>query len=87
MNKAYVDNSEQIKPLNTLKPGNSAVIKKIRHSPVELRDRLLRMGFVEGAGIRITHIAPLGCPITVRILGSQVCLRCNEAKYILVQET
>jgi ferrous iron transport protein A len=51
----------------------------------ELEQRLLELGFVEGAEIEVLHEGPLGRdPIAVRVNDSTVALRRREAMAIIV---
>jgi ferrous iron transport protein A len=51
----------------------------------ELESRLIELGFVEGAEIKILHEGPIGRdPIAVRINGTTIALRRREAMAILV---
>jgi ferrous iron transport protein A len=51
----------------------------------EIEARLLELGFVEGAEIRVLHEGPIGRdPIAVRINGTTIALRRREAMAILV---
>jgi ferrous iron transport protein A len=51
----------------------------------EIESRLLELGFVEGAEIKILHEGPIGRdPIAVRINDTTVALRRREAMAILV---
>jgi ferrous iron transport protein A len=51
----------------------------------EIESRLLELGFVEGAEIRVLHEGPIGRdPIAVRINGTTIALRRREAMAILV---
>jgi ferrous iron transport protein A len=52
---------------------------------IEIESRLLELGFVEGAEIKILHEGPIGRdPIAVRINGTTIALRRREAMAILV---
>ena len=54
-------------------------------SAMELEQRLLELGFVEGAAIEVLHEGPLGGdPIAVRVNGSTIALRRREAMAIFV---
>jgi ferrous iron transport protein A len=54
-------------------------------SAAELEQRLLELGFVEGAEIEVLHEGPLGRdPIAVRVNDSTIALRRREAMAILV---
>jgi ferrous iron transport protein A len=51
----------------------------------ELEQRLLELGFVEGATVEILHEGPVGRdPIAVRLNGTTIALRRREAMAILV---
>jgi ferrous iron transport protein A len=55
-----------------------------RHA-IEIESRLIELGFVEGAEIKILHEGPIGRdPIAVRINGTTIALRRREAMAILV---
>jgi len=42
------------------------------------------MGLVAGQVIEVLQLAPLGDPMTVQVLGSELALRLSEASQILV---
>lgn len=46
--------------------------------------RLMEMGVVPGAPVRIIKAAPLGDPIEIRVRGYHLALRLTEAQTILV---
>ena len=54
--------------------------------PASLARRLLAMGFLPGAPVRVVQVAPLGDPITVDLDGWRVSLRRSEAALLEVQE-
>ena len=49
--------------------------------------RLMEMGVVPGAPIRVIKAAPLGDPIEIRVRGYHLALRRTEAQTILVTTT
>lgn len=49
-----------------------------------LLQRLLEMGFLEGAAIEVLGVAPLGDPIEVRLGDYRVSLRRSEAARVLL---
>ncbi|HZZ90182.1 MAG TPA: FeoA family protein [Caulobacteraceae bacterium] len=54
----------------------------------EIERRLLEMGFVEGAPVRLTHEGLIGRdPIAVRLADRTVALRRREARSVLVRAT
>jgi len=48
-------------------------------------DRLLDLGFTPGEDVIITHAAPLGDPLVIRVRGTLLALRKREAAWIFVQ--
>jgi len=70
--------------LADLKPGQSGEILKINVAG-ELKRRLMDMGVVAGANVRVEKVAPLGDPIEVRIKSYALSLRRAEAKSIEVE--
>lgn len=52
----------------------------------DVADRLIELGFDEGAEVETLHRAPLGDPIAVRVDGATVALRRALAQAILVTE-
>ena len=48
--------------------------------------RMLDMGFVPGATVSVSRVAPLGDPVEYQVKGTAVALRRHEASTILVEE-
>jgi Fe2+ transport system protein FeoA len=72
--------------LDTLRPGEKAIVSFIRLSgSPELRQKLLIMGLVPGQSVEVMNLAPLGDPMTVRLLGFQLALRLDEAACVVVE--
>ncbi|MFD2556371.1 FeoA family protein [Sphingobacterium tabacisoli] len=72
--------------LISLQKGQQAQIQRIKDEcPYEVRQRLLDLGFVHGASIRIQNISPLGDPIAYEIHHTLICLRREDAIYILIE--
>lgn len=78
-----------MKLLGQLNPGMTARIRsvgKTQGCELALARRLLEMGLLEGAEVEVLHQAPFGGdPIAVRVRGSVVALRRNEANTIEVE--
>jgi len=71
--------------LSDLRPGNEAlVVQVLAQGPV--RRRLLEMGFIRGAHLRVEKLAPLGDPMELVIKGYHLSLRREEGDCILVEE-
>ncbi len=50
-----------------------------------IRQRLLEMGFIRGARLKVEKLAPLGDPMELVIKGYHLSLRREESGCILVQ--
>lgn len=70
--------------LSELKPGMRCIVRSVTASSPDLKHKLLTMGIIIGAELKITSIAPLGDPITVTTLGYSLSLRKSEAIGVLV---
>jgi len=70
--------------LDQLTPGSRAVVRHVG-GEMTVRQRLLEMGFVSGALLRVVRLAPLGDPMQVELHGAYISLRRSEARTILVQ--
>lgn len=74
--------------LTSLHKGQQAQIKGIKETcPLEVRHRLLDLGFVIGASVRIQNISPLGDPIAYDIHDTLICLRKDDAFNVLIELT
>jgi ferrous iron transport protein A len=69
--------------LATLRVGARARVVAVKGSGPVAR-RLMEMGVVPGAPVRVIKTAPLGDPIEVRVRGYHLALRRTEAQTILV---
>ncbi len=71
--------------LSELKIGEVGKVVKVEaHS--SLRRRLLDMGLVSGAEVKIERVAPLGDPIEILVKGYHLSLRKDEAETIWVKK-
>jgi DtxR family Mn-dependent transcriptional regulator len=68
-----------------LKPGERGKVLSIKGKG-NLKKRLLDMGMVPGAEIKLEKVAPLGDPIDILIKGYHLSLRKEEAKEILLKK-
>lgn len=67
-----------------LKKGQSAVILRVNGG--ETAQRLLEMGFMPGAGIRLTGKGPFGNPLAFRVGLLHAALRSDEAALIEIKQ-
>ena len=70
--------------LGELEKGAGGLISKTS-GPMEIRRRLLEMGFLEGSRVEVVHVAPFGGdPIAVKVRGALLALRRSEANHVEV---
>jgi len=69
--------------LACLEPGAIGRVRSVG-GRTRLRRRLLEMGFVSGAEVRVVRFAPLGDPIEVELHGYHISLRKAEAREISI---
>ena len=72
--------------LKDLNIGSSAVIKAVGGAGT-MRQHLLDMGMIPGAGLTLVKRAPMGDPIEVHIHGYSLTLRLSEAAMIEVSQS
>jgi Fe2+ transport system protein FeoA len=71
-------------PLSLLQPGDQGEVVSVK-AQGQVRQRLLEMGFIRGARLRVEKLAPLGDPMELVIKGYHLSLRREESSCILVQ--
>ncbi len=69
--------------LDQLPSGVEARVVAVRGDNAVAR-RLMEMGVVPGAPVRVIKAAPLGDPIEIRVRGYNLALRRNEAQTITI---
>lgn len=67
-----------------LKEQEEAVVDSITHPDVDMKRRLLDLGFYKGTPIKKVLISPKGDPNAYRVRGTTIALRNNDAQYIEV---
>ena len=72
-----------MKTLKDVPPGQSAVVEKVTVAgPARLR--LMAMGLLKGARVKVIKVAPLGDPIEMTVGSYHLSLRKTEAEKIIV---
>jgi Fe2+ transport system protein FeoA len=72
-----------VKKLSELEPGQSAIVAEI-DGDSSTRRRIMDMGVVRNAMIKVIRKAPLGDPVEFEIKDYNLTLRKREAEKILV---
>lgn len=73
-----------MKTLDTLKIGQSGIIKELTRKDLALK--LIEMGCLPGEKITLTKIAPLGDPIAIEISGYELSMRKEEASTVVLED-
>ena len=79
--------NRSIQTLGKMVKGQSATIIRVGNEglPPDLIQRMMEMGFLEGSAVEVVHEAPIGRdPVVVRVRGSLIALRRNEANAVEV---
>ena len=71
------------KTLCDLPIGSTGTINAI-NAPLFVKQRFMDMGLVKGTLVYIEKLAPLGNPIQISLKGYSLCIRKEDAKYILL---
>ena len=71
-------------PLHELKVGQRGIIVRVGgQGPV--RRRMMDMGMVTGAEVKVVRVAPLGDPVEFEVKGYSLSLRKSEARNVIVE--
>jgi ferrous iron transport protein A len=84
-NRFHLESRESASPLS-LAPLNRRVCIERLEGPRDDCDRLLDLGFTPGEEVVVTHSAPLGDPLIVRVRDALLALRKREAAWIWVHQ-
>jgi Fe2+ transport system protein FeoA len=79
-----VEMNPVVRPLSTVPLNRSVRIERL-DGPQQDCARLLDLGFTPGESIAVTHAAPLGDPLVIRVRGALLALRKREAAWIWVE--
>ena len=72
------------KRLSEVPLNRSCCIERLE-GPQQDCDRLIDLGFTPGEDVTVTHAAPLGDPLVIRVRGTLLALRKREAAWIFVE--
>ncbi len=83
-NKPSRDAKPECRNLTALKRGESATLDRI-DLPEDDARRLMELGFLPGHSVTSSHAAPGGDPRVFRVDGSEVALRRETAKHLILR--
>jgi len=70
--------------LRNVKPGESAVIRKL-HGEGAVKKRIMDMGMTKGTAVFVRKVAPLGDPVEITVRGYELSIRKEDAELIEVE--
>lgn len=77
--------TDELRPLSAARPGDAGVVQRVGGAG-DLERRLLEIGFVEGARVRVLHQGLFGRdPIAVKVDDTRVALRRREGAEVLIR--
>jgi ferrous iron transport protein A len=71
--------------LGELNPGERARVTGFEQGDRAFRQKLLAMGLTTGAELDVVRVAPLGDPMEIRVRGSSLSLRREEAAIVRIE--
>ncbi len=83
--RAGVADGNRPKTLGQIRHAGSVEIVELLSDCVRA-GRLAALGFLPGCQVRISHVAPLGDPISVAMDGQEISVRRAEANLIAIRE-
>jgi len=69
-----------MRTLADLKPGETATVRYIADD--DIGQKLMEMGCLPGCQVKLTSVAPLGCPVCVQIDRSLLSIRREAAAQV-----
>ena len=76
---------ENIKTVNDLAPGDQGIIFDII-APQKIKQRLMDIGIIKGAEVKMIRTAPFGDPLEIKVHNTLVALRRNEAGFLIIEQ-
>jgi len=70
--------------IHDLEPGQTGTVTHV-NARGSIRQRLLDMGVLPDAAVELVRVAPAGNPIWIKMEGTQLALRQDEAKAVLIE--
>lgn len=83
MSRLSLGSTGAIVTLTDMKPGQSAIIKRIDASKLGVV-RLMVLGLIEGAMVRFEHAAIGGDPLEINVLGAAISVSRQQAAFFEV---
>jgi ferrous iron transport protein A len=72
--------------LHELSPNDQGKVTGFSKGTTDYRRRLLALGVTPGVSFKVTRVAPLGDPIEIRVRGSSISVRKEEARILIVEK-
>ncbi|MEW6136901.1 MAG: FeoA family protein [Thermodesulfobacteriota bacterium] len=75
--------ADGLQSLSSFRPGEKGIVHQVCGDP-DFRLRMMELGFVQGAEVKVVKYAPLYDPIELELKGYHVSLRRDQARDILM---
>lgn len=71
--------------LDQVSKHTTAVITALTHSDSALLSRVMALGIIPGEPISVVNVAPLGCPLQVKVGDTLISVRKSDAQHIEIK--
>ena len=71
--------------LNDLKIGDAARVSGFSEAGMRHHTRYLSLGLIPGSKVAVLRVAPLGCPLQIKVGSTLLSIRKAEAEEVLVE--
>lgn len=71
--------------LDKLSKNSAATIISLTHPDTALLSRIMALGIIPGEQIEVINVAPLGCPMQVKIGDTFVSVRKADAQFVEIE--
>ena len=72
--------------LKDMKVGEWALVSGFSEAGMRHHTRYLSLGLIPGNKISVLRVAPLGCPLQIKVGSTMLSIRKAEAEEVLVEE-
>ena len=72
--------------VNDLFPGDRGIVVDIK-APLNIKQRLMDIGIIEGIEVEMIRTAPLGDPVEIKVHNTFVALRKTEAGMLILDHS
>jgi len=71
--------------LNELEVGHTGTVQGFGEKGMSHHTRYLSLGLIPGAAVKIIRVAPMGCPLQIKVGSTLLSIRRTEAEEVFVE--